>query len=75
LTRFLLVFEVASFLLLIAAVGGVLLAHRQASAEGPGGPDADGSAGLDAPRPTSTGTTAEGVGAGEALASLGGTTR
>jgi NADH-quinone oxidoreductase subunit J len=71
LTRFLLVFEVASFLLLIAAVGGVLLAHRQASADGPDGTGGDGFAGLDAPRPTSTGTTAEGVGTAEALASLG----
>jgi len=60
LTRFLLAFEVASFLLLIAAVGAVVLARRR------GGLDEDdkGSAitPLDLLRPQGTGTMAEGVG-------------
>ena len=56
LNRFLLVFEIASFLLLIAAVGAVMLAGRSTRrAEEP--------APLDLPRPFGTGTTAEGVGA------------
>ena len=60
LTRFLLVFEVASFLLLIAAVGGVVLARRR------GGlgeeDDRDVLTPMDLLRPLWTGTTAEGVG-------------
>jgi NADH-quinone oxidoreductase subunit J len=60
LTRFLLAFEVASFLLLIAAVGGVVLARRR------GGlgeeDDRDVLTPLDLLRPRGTGTTAEGVG-------------
>jgi NADH-quinone oxidoreductase subunit J len=60
LTRFLLAFEVASFLLLIAAVGGVVLARRR------GGLGEDDERGLWAPLdvrpPMSTGTMAEGVG-------------
>jgi NADH-quinone oxidoreductase subunit J len=60
LTRFLLVFEIASFLLLIAAVGGVVLARRR------GGLGEDDErevlAPLDLLRPLGTGTTAEGVG-------------
>jgi NADH-quinone oxidoreductase subunit J len=61
LTRFLLVFEVASFLLLIAAVGAVVLARRR------GGIDDDGErrvalTPLDLIRPRETGTMAEGVG-------------
>jgi NADH:ubiquinone oxidoreductase subunit 6 (subunit J) len=60
LTRFLLVFEIASFLLLIAAVGGVVLARRrggigEADEEDPFRP-------LGLPRPPDTGTMAEGVG-------------
>jgi NADH-quinone oxidoreductase subunit J len=60
LTRFLLVFELASFLLLIAAVGGVVLARRrggigEADEHEPLVP-------LDVLRPRGTGTTAEGVG-------------
>jgi NADH-quinone oxidoreductase subunit J len=60
LTRFLLVFEVASFLLLIAAVGGVVLARRrggisEAQGEDPFRP-------LQLGRPPGTGTMAEGVG-------------
>ncbi len=62
LTRFLLVFEVASLLLLIAAVGAVVLARRR------GGIDEDGEdtrrvlTPLDVIRPRETGTMAEGVG-------------
>jgi NADH-quinone oxidoreductase subunit J len=60
LTRFLLAFELASFLLLIAAVGGVVLARRR------GGlgeeDDRDVLSPLDLLRPRGTGTTAEGVG-------------
>jgi len=62
LTRFLLAFEAASFLLLIAAVGAVVLARRR------GGIDDDGDMNgrvltpLDLVRPQGTGTMAEGVG-------------
>jgi NADH-quinone oxidoreductase subunit J len=60
LTRFLLAFEVASFLLLIAAVGGVVLARRRQ------GLDEEESADLLTPmdllRPRGSGTMAEGVG-------------
>jgi NADH-quinone oxidoreductase subunit J len=64
LTRFLLSFEIASFLLLIAAVGAVVLARRR------GGLDGDQSENgqhelltpLDLIRPQGTGTMAEGVG-------------
>ena len=60
LTRFLLAFEIASFLLLIAAVGAVVLARRRGGLE-------EGEAErrltpLDLLRPSGTGTTAEGVG-------------
>ncbi|HEY0516112.1 MAG TPA: NADH-quinone oxidoreductase subunit J [Solirubrobacteraceae bacterium] len=60
LTRFLLAFEIASFLLLIAAVGAVVLARRRGGLEpeddrGPITP-------LDLLPPASTGTMAEGVG-------------
>ena len=60
LTRFLLAFEIASFLLLIAAVGGVVLARRrggigEADEEDPFTP-------LELSRPPGTGTMAEGVG-------------
>jgi NADH-quinone oxidoreductase subunit J len=58
LTRFLLVFEIASFLLLIAAVGAVMLAGRPTRRPSP----AEELAPLDLPRPLGTGTTAEGVG-------------
>jgi NADH-quinone oxidoreductase subunit J len=61
LTRFLLAFELASFLLLIAAVGGVVLARRR------GGLGEEDERDLMTPlhllRPLGTGTTAEGVGA------------
>jgi NADH-quinone oxidoreductase subunit J len=60
LTRFLLAFEVASFLLLIAAVGAVVLARRRG---GLGDEDEDGvSEQLRVLRPGETGTMAEGVG-------------
>jgi NADH-quinone oxidoreductase subunit J len=57
LTKFLLPFEVASFLLLIAAVGAVVLARRRGGIadQAPATP-------LDRPRPLGTGTMAEGVG-------------
>jgi NADH-quinone oxidoreductase subunit J len=59
LTRFLLVFELASFLLLIAAVGGVVLARRRG---GIGEDEPEVLVALDVPRPQGTGTMAEGVG-------------
>jgi NADH-quinone oxidoreductase subunit J len=63
LTRFLLAFEVASFLLLIAAVGGVVLARRRAGLEdGDGTPKPLILTPLELIRPAGTGTTAEGVG-------------
>src|SRR5207244_3145273 len=65
LTRFLVVFEVASFLLLIAAVGAVVLAGRHGGGRG-GAEDAAeplaGLAPLELPLPPSSGTMAEGVG-------------
>ncbi len=60
LTRFLLVFEIASFLLLIAAVGGVVLARRRG---GIGEDEREVLAPIDLLRPLGTGTMAEGVGA------------
>ncbi len=60
LTRFLLAFEIASFLLLIAAVGAVVLARRRG---GLGEPDEhERITPLDLLRPLGTGTMAEGVG-------------
>jgi NADH-quinone oxidoreductase subunit J len=60
LTRFLLAFELASFLLLIAAVGGVVLARRRHGiAEDE---DEDAPPSIELLRPGSTGTIAEGVG-------------
>ena len=60
LTRFLLAFEVASFLLLIAAVGGVVLARRRG---GLGEDDQrEALSPLNLLRPLGTGTMAEGVG-------------
>ncbi len=59
LTRFLLAFEISSFLLLIAAVGAVVLARRRGGLE-----DADEQriTPLDLLRPRDSGTTAESVG-------------
>jgi NADH-quinone oxidoreductase subunit J len=60
LTRFLVVFEVTSFLLLVAAVGAVVLARRR---RGLGGQDErEVLTPLDLLRPRGTGTMAEGVG-------------
>jgi NADH-quinone oxidoreductase subunit J len=58
LTRFLLAFEVASFLLLIAAVGAVVLARRRGGL----GEDRELPAPLGLARPRGTGTMAEAVG-------------
>ena len=60
LTEFLLPFEVASFLLLIAAVGAVTLARRRGGLEVPGELGIYNA--LDFVRPAGTGTMAEGVG-------------
>jgi NADH-quinone oxidoreductase subunit J len=60
LTRFLLSFEIASFLLLIAAVGGVVLARRRGGLGEP--EDAELLTPMDLVRPRGTGTMAEGVG-------------
>jgi NADH-quinone oxidoreductase subunit J len=59
LTRFLLAFEAASFLLLIAAVGAVVLAGRRGGLEDE---EEHRLTPLDLIRPQGTGTTAEGVG-------------
>src|SRR6476619_1577690 len=59
LTKFLLPFEVASFLLLIAAVGAVVLARRRGGIHG----EDEGTLSVrDFSRPLGTGTMAEGVG-------------
>lgn len=60
LTRFLLAFEVASFLLLIAAVGAVVLARRRGGLAEED--ERDRLTPLDLLRPEGTGTMAEGVG-------------
>jgi NADH-quinone oxidoreductase subunit J len=59
LTRFLFPFEAASFLLLIAAVGAVVLARRRGGLSEPGDQPV---APLDVPRPLGTGTMREAVG-------------
>ncbi len=59
LRRFLLPFELASFLLLVAAVGAVALAGRRGGLETDVFPDDER---LDIPRPEATGTMAEAVG-------------
>jgi NADH-quinone oxidoreductase subunit J len=60
LTRFLLAFELASFLLLVGAVGGVVLARRRGGIEEQSGREP--LTPLDLLRPRESGTTAEGVG-------------
>ncbi len=60
LTRFLLAFELASFLLLIAAVGGVVLARRRGGIDEQSGSEP--LTPLDLLRPPATGTTVEAVG-------------
>lgn len=60
LTKFLLVFESASFLLLVAAVGGVVLARRRRGIEDRA--EEDRLTPLDLIRPRETGTMVEGVG-------------
>jgi len=60
LTRFLLAFEVASFLLLIAAVGAVVLARRRRGL--PEGDEREELTPMDLLRPSGSGTMAEGVG-------------
>ncbi len=62
LTRFLLAFEIASFLLLIAAVGAVVLARRRRGLGAGDGEEARRLTPLDLLRPRDTGTTAEAVG-------------
>jgi NADH-quinone oxidoreductase subunit J len=64
LTRFLLAFEVASFLLLIAAVGAVVLARRRGGLGLEEEDERPRLVALDLLRPPGTGTTAEGVGVG-----------
>jgi NADH-quinone oxidoreductase subunit J len=61
LTRFLLAFEMASFLLLIAAVGGVVLARRRGGLEEEPAEGARELTPLELLRPQGTGTMAEGV--------------
>lgn len=60
LTKFLLPFEVASFLLLIAAVGAVVLARRRGGITGE--EDADVISAADLLKPAAVGTMAEGAG-------------
>jgi NADH-quinone oxidoreductase subunit J len=60
LTRFLIAFEIASFLLLIAAVGGVVLARRRGGLDEED--ERDVITPLDLLRPRGTGTMAEGIG-------------
>lgn len=69
LTDFLLPFEVASFLLLIAAVGAVTLARRRGGLETPG--ESGEMSALDFVRPAGTGTMAEAVGGRRRLPSPG----
>ena len=59
LTKFLVAFEVASFLLLVAAVGAVILARRRAGLEGQ---EPEGKSFLGVLRPIGTGTMAEAAG-------------
>jgi len=67
LTKFLLPFEVASFLLLIAAVGAVALARRRGGIEGEDQELLLRALDTSLPRPLGTGTMAEAVGGPHAL--------
>lgn len=67
LTDYLLVFEVASLLLLVAAVGAIVLARRRRGVEDE---DPQLAAIVAAPRPAFTGTMAEGVGVRQVLKAL-----
>jgi NADH-quinone oxidoreductase subunit J len=69
LTRFLLPFEVASFLLLIAAVGAVVLARRRGGMTA--AEDQARFSAMDLIRPAYTGTMAEGVGGRRRLPPVG----
>jgi NADH:ubiquinone oxidoreductase subunit 6 (subunit J) len=69
LTRFLLPFEVASFLLLIAAVGAVVLARRRGGLTA--AEDQARYSAMDVLRPAYTGTMAEGVGGRRRLPPVG----
>jgi NADH-quinone oxidoreductase subunit J len=69
LTRFLLAFELASFLLLIAAVGGVVLARRRGGIDEESGREPI--TPLELLRPRETGTTAETVGSFPSMALSG----
>ncbi len=62
LTRFLIVFEVASFLLMVAAVGAVVLARRRGGLEDAPRDERDILTPLDLLRPRDSGTMVEGVG-------------
>jgi NADH-quinone oxidoreductase subunit J len=64
LTKYLFPFEVASLLLLIAAIGAVVLARRRRGLEGP---DEELELRIRTPRPAYTGTMAEGAGIRQAI--------
>jgi hypothetical protein len=61
LTKYLFPFEVASLLLMVAAIGAVVLARRRRGLEGEGSEGGDYS-GAENPRPAYTGTMAEAAG-------------
>jgi NADH-quinone oxidoreductase subunit J len=64
LTKYLFPFEVASLLLLVAAIGAVVLARRRRGLEEP---DDDFELRVRAPRPAYTGTMAEAAGVRQAI--------
>ena len=66
LTKYLFPFEVASLLLLVAAIGAVVLARRRAGLE----PDEETEVRVRAPRPAYTGTMAEAAGLRQAVAGI-----
>jgi NADH-quinone oxidoreductase subunit J len=67
LTRFLAPFEIASYLLLVAAVGAVTLARRRGGLDDDEGTPTISAMDFMRPRPFGTGTMAEGVGHADAL--------